>query len=110
MKIELMDLIANELIDVDIIKDMISKYDDMPEENIKKILDEAKKCGYEYSALKIATDLDVLEKRTVEEQSKLMEALKECEYDDNALIIATDKDVLEERTAEEQIKLMKALL
>ena len=36
MKIELMDLIANELNDIDTIKNMISIYDDMPEENIKK--------------------------------------------------------------------------
>ena len=109
MKIELMNLLVNELNDIDTIKNMISIYDNIPEEDIKKILDEAKKCGYNGNALKLATDKDVLEQRTIEEQIKLMEELKECEYNDSAFEIATLKNVLENRTTEDQIQLMKEL-
>ena len=108
MKIELMNLLVNELNDIDTIKNMISIYDNIPEEDIKKILDEAKKCGYNGNALKLATDKDVLEQRTIEEQIKLMEELKECEYNDSAFEIAIDKNVLENRTTDEQIQLMNS--
>ena len=36
MKIELMNLLVNELNDIDTIKNMISIYDNIPEEDIKK--------------------------------------------------------------------------
>ena len=106
MKIELMNLIANELDDVDVIKNMISAYDNLSEEDIKKILTALKECEYNDNALIIAIDLDVIENRSLEEQIQLMEELKEYGYKYDVLEIATDKDVLEQRTPEEQIQLM----
>ncbi len=111
MKIESMNLIVDELnsVDIDIIKKMISAYDNLSEESIKEILVACKDCEYNYNALMIATNKAVLERRTIEEQIRLMKELKECEYEDNALEIATNKAVLERRTIEEQIRLMKEL-
>lgn len=111
MKIELMNLLVNELNDIDTIKNMISIYDNIPEEDIKKILDEAKKCGYNGNALKLATDKDVLEQRTIEEQIKLMytmHTLEKYKYRYGAFEIAIDKNVLENRTTDEQIQLMNS--
>ena len=107
MKIGLMDLMLKQTKNIDIIKKMILEYDNLPEEDIKKYLVALENCEYNYYALLIATNSDIAEKRTVEEQIKLMNTLKECEYDENALWIAINPDILEKRTIEEQIRLMK---
>ena len=111
MKIESMNLIVDELnsVDIDIIKKMISAYDNLSEESIKEILVACKDCEYNYNALMIATNKAVLERRTIEEQIRLMKELKECEYEDNALEIATNRNILETKSVEEQIQLIKAL-
>ena len=107
MKIEIMNLIANELNDVDVIKNMISAYDNLSEEDINKILTALKECECNDKVLLIAANSKVLEKRTIEKQIKLMGALKECGYEDNALKLAINPNILEKITVEEQIELMK---
>ena len=111
MKIESMNLIVDELnsVDIDIIKKMISAYDNLSEESIKEILVACKDCEYNYNALMIATNKAVLERRTIEEQIRLMKELKDCEYDYKALEIATNRNILETKSVEEQIQLIKAL-
>ena len=109
MKIESMNLIVDELnsVDIDIIKKMISAYDNLSEESIKEILVACKDCEYNYNALMIATNKAVLERRTIEEQIRLMKELKDCEYDYKALEIATNRNILETKSVEEQIQLMR---
>lgn len=109
MKIELMNLMLKQTQNVDIIKKMISAYDNLPERYVKKILITLKECKYNENALNIARNPDVLRNRTLKKQIKLMNALKEHKYNENALEIAINLDVLSKRTTEEQIKLMNVL-
>lgn len=115
MKIELMNLIVNELEnaniqDVEIAKNIISTYDKEPDDVLKKLLKLLKECQYNNDILKIAIYPCLLEKRTTEDQIKLMKELRRNNYNAEILNIAIDPTVLEEKTTEEQIELMEKLM
>ncbi len=109
MKIEMMKYLSDEISDINLLKKLIETLCDKSPEEVTKIVNELKKCDYDEDACEIATNPDVLDKRTIEEQIQLMKALKECDYNFYACEIAINPDVLDKRTIEEQIQLMKAL-
>ena len=109
MKIEMMKYLSDEISDINLLKKLIETLCDKSPEEVTKIVNELKKCDYDEDACEIATNPDVLDKRTIEEQIQLMKALKECDYSGDAFCIAINPDVLDKRTTEEQIQLMKAL-
>ena len=107
MKIEKMKYLSDEISDINLLKKLIETLCDKSPEEVTKIVNELKKCDYDEDACEIATNPDVLDKRTIEEQIQLMKALKECDYAEDAYSIAIKPDVLDKRTIEEQIQLMK---
>ena len=110
MKIEMMKYLSDEISDINLLKKLIETLCDKSPEEVTKIVNELKKCDYDEDACEIATNPDVLDKRTIEEQIQLMKALKECDYNFYACEIAINPDVLDKRTIEEQIQLMKKSL
>ena len=109
MKIEMMELLSDNIVDIDLLERVIEALDNMSSNDGMRIFKELKNCDYNVNAYNIAIDEDVLSKRAIEEQIRLMEELKNCDYNENAYDIAIDENVLSERTLEEQIKLMEEL-
>ena len=107
MKIEMMELLSDNIVDIDLLERVIEALDNMSSNDGMRIFKELKNCDYNENAYDIAIDENVLSERTLEEQIKLMEELKNCDYNYKAYKIAVDEDVLSKRTLEEQIKLMK---
>ena len=124
MKIETMEYLANKIENIELLKKLITKLDDMPKEEARKfireldefsskeatiLVSELEKCDFNLNALKIIIDLEVKKTKTFEEKIKLIIALKDCDYVTGAYYVATNRDVLEQKTVEEQIMLMKAI-
>ena len=109
MKIEMMELLSDNIVDIDLLERVIEALDNMSSNDGMRIFKELKNCDYNVNAYNIAIDEDVLSKRAIEEQIKLMEELKNCDYNVNAYDIAVDEDVLSKRAIEEQIRLMEEL-
>ena len=109
MKIEMMELLSDNIVDIDLLERVIEALDNMSSNDGMRIFKELKNCDYNVNAYNIAIDEDVLSKRAIEEQIKLMEELKNCDYNENVCDIAVNEDVLSKRTTEEQIKLMEEL-
>ena len=107
MKAEIIQMIVNEVPNLDMVKIIIESLNHLAMNDIRLLLQELKNCGYNKSAYRIATDSDVLKKRTTEEQVRLIEVLKNCEYNEYAYGIVVDPNVLEKRTTEDQIRLME---
>ena len=109
MKIEMMELLSDNIVDIDLLERVIEALDNMSSNDGMRIFKELKNCDYNENAYDIAIDENVLSERTLEEQIKLMEELKNCDYNVNAYDIAVDEDVLSKRAIEEQIRLMEEL-
>ncbi len=114
MKIEMMKYLSNKISDVNLLKKLIETLCDKSPEEVTKIVNELKKCDYDEDACEIATNPDVLDKRTIEEQIQLMKkslSKKVCHFDniENILTISEIKEYIEKLEEElgkdEDIKL-----
>ena len=106
MKIELMKLIASKINDVDLIKELMLKYDKMSEETVRKLLYVLKKYNYNHYIFDLVLDSNVLEYRTIEDQIKLMNILSKNNYNDIIFEMILDPDLLKNTTVEDQISLI----
>ncbi len=115
MKIDTISLITDKIDDVDIVKMLINKLENLDEKEVKFVLKEVKKyknCCNDLQILDIFISNDVSKTRTVDEQITLMHICKDEEKEKDADILislATDKDLLMHRTLEQQIKIMKTV-
>lgn len=114
MKIEMMKYLSDEISDINLLKKLIETLCDKSPEEVTKIVNELKKCDYDEDACEIATNPDVLDKRTIEEQIQLMKkslSKKVCHFDniENILTISEIKEYIEKLEEElgkdEDIKL-----
>ena len=79
MKIELMNLIVDELKKADVQDVEITNPNLLKERTTEEqimLMEELKKCNYDAEILSVVTNPNVLEKRTIEEQIMLIEELK----------------------------------
>ena len=115
MKIEMMKYLSNKISDVNLLKKLIETLCDKSPEEVTKIVNELKKCNYNFYVCEIATDSYVLDKRTIEEQIQLMKkeslSKKVCHFEniENILTISEIKEYIEKLEEElgkdEDIKL-----
>ena len=105
---------VDKISDINLLKKLIETLCDKSPEEVTKIVNELKKCDYDEDACEIATNPDVLDKRTIEEQIQLMKkslSKKVCHFDniENILTISEIKEYIEKLEEElgkdEDIKL-----
>lgn len=106
MKIEMMEYLSNKISDVNILKKVIEVLDKMNFLETKEIINALEKCDYNNDVYKIIVDLDVLKKRTIEEQLKLIEICTFKDKRDKAFGTLTNTSLLITTFADKRIKIM----
>ena len=107
MKIEELELLSSKISNINLLNSIVETFDNVPYEVRTRLLEELKNCDYNENACMIATNSNVLNSRTIEEQIKLMGELKKCYYNWHVYKIAINSDVLKNRTIEEQLNFIK---
>lgn len=106
MKIEMMEYLSNKISDVNIQKKVIEVLDKMNFLETKEIINALEKCDYNNDVYKIIVDLDVLKKRTIEEQLKLIEICTFKDKRDKAFGTLTNTSLLITTFVAKRIKIM----
>lgn len=106
MKIEMMEYLSNKISDVNILKKVIEVLDKMNFLETKEIINALEKCDYNNDVYKIIVDLDVLKKRTIEEQLKLIEICTFKDKRDKAFGTLTNTSLLITTFVAKRIKIM----
>lgn len=109
MKVEIIKKMAYNICNLDIIRDLLRKFNILSYEEIQNLMDKLEECDFNYNALDLVRDKNVLNKFSLKEILKLINKLKENEFNINEIRLVTDSDILNNFDLEEIFKLINKL-